>query len=48
MYWIDYLKWAAVRYGYAIRPFDVLADRRRWFWQKRTRCGWSRIAGQRR
>jgi len=25
--------------GYAIRPYDMLADRRRWFWQPRQPCG---------
>jgi hypothetical protein len=28
--------WATA--GYWIRPYDMLADRRRWFWQPRTRC----------
>lgn len=26
------------RLGYAVRPFDMLADRRRWWWQPRTPC----------
>lgn len=30
--------WGAI--GYRIRPYDMLADRRRWFWEKPTRCGW--------
>lgn len=25
--------------GYWVRPYDMLADRRRWFWQKQQRCG---------
>jgi predicted DCC family thiol-disulfide oxidoreductase YuxK len=24
--------------GYWIRPYDMLADRRRWRWQRRTPC----------
>ncbi len=31
-------RWWAVRIGYSIRPYDLLADRRRWFWQPATRC----------
>lgn len=27
------------RLGYWLRPFDMIADRRRWRWQGRTRCG---------
>lgn len=26
--------------SYTIRPYDMVADRRRWAWQKRARCGW--------
>ncbi len=26
---------------YWIRPYDMIADRRRWKWQPRTRCQWS-------
>jgi hypothetical protein len=43
---IAWLKWALVRIGYVIRPYDMLADRRRWFWQPRLRCGWSRSLGR--
>lgn len=25
--------------AYVVRPYDMLADRRRWFWQPRTPCG---------
>ena len=25
--------------GYRLRPYDLLADRRRWFWQPRQPCG---------
>lgn len=32
------LVWLALRVGYAIRPYDMLADRRRWRWQPATRC----------
>lgn len=31
--------WAFHRVGYWIRPFDMLADSRRWCWQPRQRCG---------
>lgn len=24
--------------SYWVRPYDMLADRRRWFWQARSRC----------
>ncbi|AGL13851.1 hypothetical protein [Actinoplanes sp. N902-109] len=41
------LKWALVRAGYVVRPYDMLADRRRWFWQSRQRCGWSYGLGRR-
>lgn len=33
------LAWALHRVGYVIRPYDVIADRRRWVWQPRTPCG---------
>jgi|SoimicmetaTmtHAB_FD_contig_31_6904045_length_1456_multi_4_in_0_out_0_3 hypothetical protein len=36
-----YVTWAWHRIGYVIRPYDVLADRRRWWFQPRTPCGWS-------
>jgi hypothetical protein len=32
--------WALIMVGYKIRPYDMLADHRRWFWQPRMRCGW--------
>jgi len=35
------LVWAAQSAGYWIRPYDMLADRRRWRWQPRQRCGFS-------
>ena len=31
--------WWWTRLGYALRPYDLLTDRRRWFWQPRQRCG---------
>lgn len=34
-----YAAWAAQTVGYWVRPYDMLADRRRWFWQAQTRCG---------
>jgi len=37
-----WLGWAWVALGYKLRPYDMLADRRRWCWQPRTPCGWSR------
>ncbi len=35
-----YLLGAFWRVAYVIRPYDMLADRRRWFWQARQKCGW--------
>jgi hypothetical protein len=35
-----YLFWGIGRIGYVIRPYDMLADGRRWFWRSRARCGW--------
>lgn len=31
--------WAVHRVSYWVRPYDMLADCRRWFWKPRTRCG---------
>ncbi|HEY6117143.1 MAG TPA: hypothetical protein VI172_14420 [Candidatus Dormibacteraeota bacterium] len=36
-----WLRWALQRAGYVVRPYDMLADRRRWFWQPQQRCGWN-------
>lgn len=36
------LRCEIVMLGYHIRPFDMLADQRRWFWQPRTPCQFSR------
>jgi hypothetical protein len=41
MRWARWAYWVAVQYSYVIRPFDMLADRRRWFWQPRTPCSFS-------
>ena len=41
-YLIAYLKYyltlLAIRVGYLIRPYDMLADRRRWAWQEPQHC----------
>jgi hypothetical protein len=37
--WIE-VEHAAVTLGYWLRPYDMLADARRWFWQPQQRCGW--------
>lgn len=31
--------------SYAVRPYDMIADRRRWFWQPRTPCGFMKRRG---
>lgn len=36
----EYLRWAAERVGYWLRPYDMLADARRWRWQARDPCQW--------
>jgi hypothetical protein len=34
------LAWAvATQWSYVVRPYDELADRRRWPWQRPQRCG---------
>lgn len=33
--------WAARRVGYWVRPYDMLADARRWRWRPRQRCGFA-------
>jgi hypothetical protein len=35
---IAWLCWAVESVGYWIRPYDMLADRRRWRWQPQQRC----------
>lgn len=35
-YWIKSWWWWA---SYLVRPYDMLADRRRWFWQPAQHCG---------
>lgn len=39
------VRWLAESAGYWIRPYDMLADARRWRWQRRQRCGWSYARG---
>jgi hypothetical protein len=34
------LRWGIDRIGYWIKLYDMLADKRRWCWQERTRCRW--------
>ncbi len=36
-YWLP--RQAAINISYWIRPYDMLADARRWRWQKRQPCG---------
>jgi hypothetical protein len=36
--WVE-IRHAAETVGYWLRPYDMLADRRRWFWQPAQRCG---------
>lgn len=38
---MGWIVWAFHRVGYIVRPYDMLADRRRWFWQPREPCQWS-------
>lgn len=40
-HWWVLARWAVRRVGYWIRPYDILADARRWWWQPRRRCGFS-------
>lgn len=35
---VAWVRWAATRVGYWLRPYDMLADSRRWCWQPRQRC----------
>lgn len=32
------IRWALAVAAYRVRPFDAVADRRRWAWQKPQRC----------
>lgn len=41
-YWWAVACWAVQRVGYWVRPYDMLTDARRWFWQPRQRCGFAR------
>ncbi len=36
--WVN-VRWLATAAGYWIRPYDGLADARRWRWQPAQRCG---------
>jgi hypothetical protein len=38
-WWWAEVYWLAETVGYWIRPYDMLADARRWRWQPRQRCG---------
>lgn len=38
--WVNAV-WAARRVGYVVRPYDMLADARRWWWQPQQRCRFS-------
>lgn len=45
-----YLAWlraVLAERSYLIRPYDMLADRRRWCWQRRTPCGLGALAPER-
>lgn len=33
-----FLRSVALYATYWVKPYDMLADRRRWFWQRRTSC----------
>lgn len=35
-------RYVMINIGYRIRPYDMIVDRRRWFWQPRTPCGYFR------
>lgn len=39
-YWASpgYWRLVLVEKSYIVRPFDMLADRRRWFWQRPEPC----------
>lgn len=37
-FYLRRLLWLIERISYRVRPYDMLADRRRWFWQPRTPC----------
>jgi len=38
-WWCAWLRWAAQTAGYAVRPYDMLADARRWRWRRPAPCG---------
>jgi hypothetical protein len=35
---MNYLRWTFIQLGYYVRPYDMSADRRRWFWQSAQQC----------
>ena len=35
---VAYIRWWIDSLGYWIRPYDMIADRRRWRWRAATRC----------
>ena len=48
--WIE-ARWAAESIGYAVRPYDLTTDARRWRWQRRLRCGsawWASLSDEQR
>lgn len=41
-------RWAATRLGYVVRPYDPLADARRWWWRRAQPCGWLALTEEQR
>jgi hypothetical protein len=35
---MNYIWYWITSVGYWLRPYDMLCDRRRWFWRERARC----------
>jgi len=44
-YWLACIRHWLTNLGYVIRPYDMIADQRRWFWQKPAQCGSQWAAG---
>jgi len=44
-YWLACIRHWLTSLGYVIRPYDMIADQRRWFWQKPAPCGSQWAAG---
>jgi len=45
------VRWTLDRLGYAVRPYDVHTDARRWRWQRPTPCGsawWASLTDEQR